>query len=648
MARNLAHKLIGTHLAEGIMEPGSEIALTVDQTLTQDATGTLAMLSLESLDLDRAKTEVSAQYVDHNLIQIDNLNAEDHLFLESACRRYGIWYSRPGVGISHVVHMEYFGKPGRSLLGADSHTPAAGSLSMLAIGAGGLDVALAISGKPFSTTMPAVFGIKLIGELPEWVSAKDVILEMLRRHGVSGGMGKIIEYYGPGLACLSVMDRHVIANMGAELGATTTIFPSDAETRKYLKSVGRAADWRELAADPDCDYDEHDEIDLSALEPLVALPSSPGNVVPVCDAAGQDIYQAYIGSSANPGWRDFAIAAEIVRGKRVPPTLSFDVNPTSARILTALIADGRLGALVAAGARIHQVGCNGCIGMGQAPAIGQNSLRTTPRNFPGRSGTKEDSVFLCGPETAAASALAGKITDPRSLSMQYPRLEIPALTANNAALLWPPLPVEESRVVKLVKGTSIHSLPEFGPLHNIGQFPVFLKVGDDVSTDEIMPAGARVLPHRSNIQKIEEFCFEPFDRQYSAKARSLRRTNHAVVAGRNYGQGSSREHAAAAPRNLGLRVVLAKSFARIHHQNLVNYGVLPVRFRNSGDYDKIRQGDTLVAGNLCDSLAKGDDIVFECNRDKVVTHYDLTPNQIQIIFAGGLINWWREQWHRGN
>ena len=393
MALNIAEKLIERHRLSGGGRVGAPLALRIDQTLTQDATGTLAMLSLEAMKLDRVRTEVSVQYVDHNLLQIDNLNAEDHLFLESACRKYGLWYSRPGNGISHVVHMERFGRPGKSLLGSDSHTPAAGALCMLAIGAGGLDVALAMAGEAYSTSMPAILGVELSGSLPEWVSAKDVILEMLRRYGVAGGVGKIIEYHGAGLRSLTAWDRHVIANMGAELGATTSVFPSDEMTQGFLESQGRGQDWCELSANSGCSYDEHDHIDLSKLEPLIARPSSPGKVVPVQEAQGEEIAQSYIGSSANPGWRDFAIAAEIVRGRTVPSSVSFDINPTSRQVLQMLINDGRLGLLVAAGARIHQTGCNGCIGMGQAPAIGRNSLRTTPRNFPGRSGTEEIRFF---------------------------------------------------------------------------------------------------------------------------------------------------------------------------------------------------------------------------------------------------------------
>jgi aconitate hydratase len=641
---NVAQKLIQSHLVAGEMTPGAPIELRIDQTLTQDATGTLAMLSLEAIGLDRVKTEVSVQYVDHNLLQTDNLNPDDHLFLESICRRLGVWYSRPGNGISHMVHMQRFGRSGASLLGSDSHTPAAGALGMLAIGAGGLDVALAMSGETFETAMPETFGIKLVGKLPDWVSAKDVILEMLRRHGVSGGVGKIIEYYGPGLADLTAMDRHVIANMGAELGATSTVFPSDQEVKRFLESEGRGADWAELTADSDCAYGFHDEIDLSTLVPLIAKPSSPGNVVPVSEVEGEDIYQAYIGSSANPGWRDFAVVSDIVRGKVVPPAVSFDVNPSSRQTLEILIADGRLGAMVAAGARIHQAGCNGCIGMGQAPAVGRNSLRTVPRNFPGRSGTREDSVFLCSPETAAASVLTGKITDPRSLDMPYPRLRYPEKTVVTVAMLDAPPQPDEARSVVVVKGPNIKSLPVFDPMPDTLKLPAILKMGDDISTDEIMPPGAKVLPFRSNIQKIEEFSFERIDTGYVEHARAVRSTTgHSVMAGDNYGQGSSREHAAVAPRNLGLRLVLAKGFARIHRQNLVNYGVLPLVFAEPKDYERLEQGDVLIARDLHQTLASGGDVILEVEgKGAISTRHGLTEKQIAVILEGGLINWRRK------
>src|ERR671919_414447 len=522
MAQNVAQKLIETHLVDGEMRPGAEIALRIDQTLTQDATGTLVMLELEAMGLDRVKTELSAQYVDHNLVQEDSKNPDDHLFLRSACQRFGLWYSRPGNGVSHPVHMQRFGKPGKTLVGSDSHTPAAGSLGMLAFGAGGIEVALAMAGEPLYLKMPEIWGVRLTGALPDWVSAKDVILELLRRHGVDGGRGRIIEYHGPGLDGLHAMDRHVLANMGTELGATTTVFPSDQETRRFLASEGRADDWIELVADEGARYDVHEEVDLSKLEPLIAKPSSPGNVVPVREVAGQDLYQAYIGSSANPGYRDFAIAAHMVRGRRVADNVSFDVNPTSRQLLENLIKDGLLMDLVRAGARLHQAGCNGCIGMGQAPASGRNSLRTVPRNFPGRSGTKEDSVFLCSPETATASALMGRITDPRDLDMPCPRIEPPAQQIMNLEMLVAPLPPKQAARIELRKGPNIASLPDLEPIPDDLSLPVLLKVGDDLSTDEISPAGGRALPFRSNIPRISEFAFAAVDDGYVGRARQVR------------------------------------------------------------------------------------------------------------------------------
>jgi aconitate hydratase len=498
MSSNVAQKLIEAHLLHGDMKPGEEIGIRIDQTLTQDATGTLVMLELESMDLDRVKTEISVQYVDHNIVQADYKNADDHLFLRSACQRFGVWFSRPGNGVSHPCHQENFGKPGKTLLGADSHTPAGGALGMLAIGAGGLEVALAMAGEPFFTPMPKIWGVKLTGRLLDWVSAKDVILEMLRRHGVESGVGKIVEYYGPGLDALSAMDRHVIANMGAELGATTTVFPSDQEVRRFLRAWQREDDWVELVADPGADYDLHDEIDLSSLEPLIAMPSSPGHVKPVREVAGERIYQAYVGSSANPGYRDFAVSATMVRGRRVHDRVSFDVSPTSRAQLETLVRDGHIASLLHVGARLHQAGCNGCIGMGQAPATHALSLRTVPRNFPGRSGTREDKVCLVSPETATASALTGVITDPRSLGIDYPRIADPDEPIVNRRMFVPPLPREAALGVVIEKGPNIASLPTFAPLSDTIEGPVLLKVGDDVSTDEIMPAGTRVLLFRES------------------------------------------------------------------------------------------------------------------------------------------------------
>jgi aconitate hydratase len=642
MALNVAQKLIESHLVSGDMTPGQEIGLRIDQTLTQDATGTLVMLELEAMGLDRVRTELSAQYVDHNLLQTDEKNADDHLFLYSACQRFGIWYSKPGNGVSHPVHMQRFGIPGKTLVGSDSHTCAAGSLGMLAIGVGGLEVAMAMAGEPLYIGMPEIWGVELTGRLPDWVSAKDVILEMLRRHGVKGGKGRIIEYHGPGVSELSAMDRHVIANMGAELGATATVFPSDEEVKRFLSSEGRGEDWVEIAADESATYDVEDKIDLSSLEPLVAKPSSPGNVVPVREAAGEDIYQVVVGSSANPGLRDFGIVAMIVDGKQSHPRVSFDVNPTSRQTLEALIDMGLLAALVRAGARIHQAGCMGCIGMGQAPATGQNSLRTMPRNFPGRSGTKEDSVWLCSPETAAASALTGRITDPRELedlySMSYPKFELPRDQKVNMEMLV--APPESGADVELIKGPNISSLPEFDPLPDELSLPVLLKVGDNISTDEILPAGQRVLPFRSNIQKISEFTYEQIDDSYSKRAASLDGDGHAIVGGANYGQGSSREHAALAPRYLGLRVVITKDFARIHWQNLVNFGVLPLEFDDESDYETIESDDVLVLRNLHEELKGDDRIVTVENETQKQTYrlrHRLSRRQAEMILKGGLI-----------
>lgn len=641
MGLNVTQKLLHSHLTEGEMLPGREVGIRIDQTLTQDATGTLVMLELEAMGLDRVHTEVSVQYVDHNLIQEDFKNADDHLFLRSACQRFGVWFSPAGNGVSHPVHQERFGKPGKTLLGSDSHTPAAGAIGMLAMGAGGLEVALAMAGQPFYVKMPKVWGVNLVGTLPDWVSAKDVILEMLRRHNVSGGIGCVIEYYGPGLAGLSAMDRHVIANMGAELGATATVFPSDGEVQRFLKSQGREADWTELVADPDAAYDLHEEIDLTGLGPLIAQPSSPGNVVPVREVAGREIYQAYVGSSANPGYRDFAVVAEMVKGKRVHDRVSLDVNPTSRQILENLVRDGHLLNLIHAGARIHQTGCNGCIGMGQAPATEKISLRTVPRNFPGRSGTREDKVYLVSPETAAASALKGVITDPRDLDMPCPHISDTDQPLLNRQMLVAPLSVEEARELKLEKGPNIASLPKFGPLPNELQLPILLKVGDNISTDEIMPAGARVLPFRSNIPKISEFAFDIVDRTYWQRAKALEGTDgHAVVGGSNYGQGSSREHAALAPRYLGLRVILAKGFARIHGQNLVNFGIIPLSFVDPTEYDRLANDDILVLKNLREELAQGRIWIENRTRSRTFeTRHDLSPRQVQVVLEGGLINW---------
>ena len=647
MGQNVAQKLIGSHLADGEMTAGSEIGLRIDQTLTQDATGTMVMLELEALGLDRVRTEASVQYVDHNLLQTDERNMADHLFLRSACQRFGLWYSRPGNGVSHPVHMQRFGRPGTSLAGSDSHTCAAGSLGMLAIGVGGLEVAMAMAGEPLYVTMPEIWGVRLTGALPPWVSAKDVILEMLRRHGVKGGVGRIIEYHGPGLGSLSAMDRHVIANMGAELGATTSVFPADEQIRAFLESEGRGDEFTELTADPDAGYDVTDEIDLASVEPLIAKPTSPGNVVPVREVAGEPVFQVVVGSSANPGLRDFAILAAITSGRQAHPQVSLDVNPTSRQILADLTKMGSTLGLIQSGARIHQAGCMGCIGMGQAPAIGRNSLRTVPRNFPGRSGTDEDAVWLCSPETAAAAALTGKITDPRelpsALGIDYPQLDLPAPSRGNEALLERPLPAGDAKQTELVKAPSIGTLPDFDPLPADLRAQVAIKVGDNISTDEILPAGARVLPFRSDIARLAEFTFSQVDEGYVARAREA--GPHVIVAGDNYGQGSSREHAVIAPRSLGLRLVIAKSYARIHWQNLANFGVLAVEFTDPADYDHIEAGDELSVDGLTGALGSAAELTVSNrtkNADFTVRHR-LSPRQVAMVLAGGQIALVRSQ-----
>jgi aconitate hydratase len=636
--KSVAHKLIKSHHVSGELKSGAEIGLKIDQTLTQDATGTMVMLELEAMGVQKVNTEVSVQYVDHNLLQTDFKNADDHLFLQSACERFGIWFSRPGNGVSHPVHMERFGKPGKTLLGSDSHTCAAGSLGMLAIGTGGLEVALAMTGEPFYVKMPKVMGVHLTGKFPPWVSAKDIILEMLRRHDVDGGVGRIIEYYGPALQHLTAMDRHVIANMGAELGATATVFPSDEETRKFLKTQKREKDWIELLADGKPDYDEHEEIDLSKLEPLIACPSSPGNVVPVAQVAGKPIFQAMVGSSANPGMRDFAIAALIVKGKQVNESVSFDIIPTSRQILENLANEGHMQELLHSGARIHQAGCNGCIGMGQAPATKTISLRTVPRNFPGRSGTKDDLVYLCSPETAAASALTGVITDPRTLDMNYPHYKEPEeIIINKEAVA---APHREGKRVELHMGPNIKPLPRFEPVVDHLEAPVLLKMGDNVSTDEISPAGTKVLPFRSNIPELSKFSFSPIDETFYGRAIPFQKTGAFLVAGSNYGQGSSREHAAISTRYLGVRAVIAKSYARIHRKNLINFGVLPLLFDDERDLSKIDQGDTLSFHDLRKVLHSSEHLIItnKTKNKSFKVRHDLSEREMQEVLAGGLIN----------
>ena len=648
-ALNVSQKLINSHLVKGSMNPGEEIGIKIDQTLTQDATGTLVMLELEAMGLDKAKTELSCQYVDHNLLQTDFKNPDDHLFLKSAAERFGIWYSRPGNGVSHAIHTERFARPGKTMAGSDSHTPASGCMGMLALGAGGLDVAFSIAGEPMFLKMPKVLGVKLTGKMPDWVSAKDVVLEMLRRYDVKGARGFIIEYYGPGLEELSTMDRHVIANMGTEMGATSTVFPSDEEVQRFMKQQGREDEWIELKADEGAEYDQYEEIVLDEVVPLIALPSSPGNVVPVSEVEGDEIYQAYIGSSANPGFRDFWIASEIVKGKTANEDVSFDVNPTSRQIIENMVKSGAMLQLVQSGARIHQAGCNGCIGMGQAPASGRNSLRTVPRNFPDRSGTKEDTVFLCSPETAAASALTGKITDPRKLEdlydMKYPKYSDPDDYIINKEMLHAPKTNGQEKK-ELVKGPNISTMPDFEKLADF-EVPVILKMGDDISTDGILKAGAEVLPYRSNIPEISKFSFTVIDENFYDNAIEAKENHggHIVIAGDNYAQGSSREHAAIAPRYLGQKAVIAVSYARIGWQNLINFGILPLEFENPDDLKDIDEGDILKVENVREQVKESDQILIynQTKESEIKTKLSLSDRQLEAILDGGIINNFRKK-----
>ncbi|MBN4066622.1 aconitate hydratase [Simkania negevensis] len=638
MGYNVAQKLIKSHLLSGRMEPGTEIELAIEQTLTQDATGTMVMLELEAMGVRRVKTKVSVQYVDHNLLQTDFKNADDHIFLESACQKFGIWFSRPGNGVSHPVHMENFGVPGATLIGSDSHTCAAGSLGMLAVGTGGLEVALAMAGEPLYLKMPKVMGVKLTGKLPQWVSAKDVILEMLRRHDVNGGVGKIIEYYGPGLATLDAMDRHVIANMGAELGATATVFPSDQEVKKFLQLQRRGKDWQEIVADADATYDLHEEINLSELEPLLARPGSPGNVSPVREEAGKPVYQCVIGSSANPSLRDMIVVAKMVDGKMIKSHVSFDINPTSRQVLDNLAESGDLNKLIRSGARIHQAGCNGCIGMGQAPGTGRISMRTMPRNFLGRSGTKNDLVYLCSPETAAASAITGVITDPRTLGEAAPKVSEPKKIIINRDWVVPPPPASDK--AELVMGPNIEPFPEFGPLADKVEGPIVIKLGDNITTDEILPAGTRVLPFRSNIPEISKFTFCNIDEDFYTRAKEYQQADCIIVGGANYGQGSSREHAAITPRYLGVKVVIVKSFARIHRKNLINFGVIPLLFKSEEDWEQLSQGDILELHDIKHTIRTSDTVEIHNKSKNSSFHvaHDLSPKELNMLCAGGLVN----------
>ncbi len=642
MPKNLTHKILEAHLIEGELIPGKEIGIRIDHTLLQDATGTLAMLEFESLGIEKVKAELAAQYVDHNLLQTDNKNADDHKFLQTAAARYGVHFSKPGNGVSHQVHMERFGVPGKTLLGSDSHTPGAAGISMLGIGAGGLDVALAMAGHPYHLPCPKVLGVRLVGKLPDWVSAKDVILEMLRRYDVKGCVGKIVEYYGPGVKTLSATDRETIGNMGTETGATTSIFPSDERTREYLIGQGRGDVWVPLAADEGATYDEYAEINLSKLVPLIAKPSSPGNVVPVREVAGTKVDQAIVGSSVNSSFRDLMIAAKMLEGRRVHPDTSFHVNPGSRQVLENVYQAGGLLAFLTSGTRVHEPGCQGCIGMGQAPGTGEVSLRTFPRNFPGRSGTKDDKVYLCSPETATAAALKGVIIDPRELSkeMAYPHIEDPKqYLIDEKSIVFPS---EELMRTEVIRGPNIKPLPALEPLPDTLAAEVVLKVGDNMSTDGIMPAGNRVLPFRSNIEALSEFVFSQIDPEFAKNCKA--KGTVVVVGGENYGQGSSREHAALAPRYLGVRAKIVKSFARIHKSNLCNFGILPLVFKDPKDYDRIAKGAKMVFPDVRKHIETGErEIPVEVDGKTITTVLDVSDRQRKHLLAGGTLNFVKKE-----
>jgi aconitate hydratase len=640
--KTLTQQLIDMHTVSTARHDADEIPLHVDQVLITDGTGPTIISELEVMGLDSVRVEVAATYVDHNLLQADFKSADDHEYLRTASKILGMWHSPAGNGIAHVVHFETFGRPGRTLLGADSHTAVGGALGMLAFGVGGLDVALAAGGEPYWIPKPKVWGIEVTGRLPDWVSAKDAVLELLRRHGVSGGAGAVIEYYGPGLASLSIWDRHVMANMGTELGAMTSVFPADAVTREFLEWEGRGEHFIELAAEPGARYDLEDRLDLGGLTPLVAKPHSPGNVVPVEQVAGTPIAQAYLGSSANPGYRDFAVAAMIVAGGRVAEGVSLDVNPSSRQVLSYLAREGYLANFIESGARIHQAGCNGCVGIGQAPASGVSSIRTTPRNFPGRTGTADDHVFLASPETVAASALQGVITDPRSLGSRAPVPNRPARFESPVYLLRPP---PRDGDYQIARGPNIKPMPRFDVLPEQLRVSVCLRAGDDISTDEIMPMQQEQLPWRSNIELISESAFSRFEPEYSHRARSKAAADgHCIVAGFNYGQGSAREHAALSPRYLGLRAVLARGFARIHHANLVNFGVVPLLLNSDEDQAALELFDTIVIDGLTSRLRRGERSIPVRNLStgyELITRHILSRRQIEILLAGGVLEYVR-------
>ncbi|MDP2936698.1 MAG: aconitate hydratase [Dehalococcoidia bacterium] len=639
MGKSLTRKIIEAHRLDGQASAGEEVSITIDQTLTQDATGTMAYLQFEALGLPRVRTRLSVSYVDHNMLQTGFENADDHRFLQSIAAKFGIYFSRPGNGISHQVHLERFAAPGSTLLGSDSHTPMAGAVGALAMGAGGLDVAVAMAGQPYHFAMPRVVLVRLNGHLRPWVAAKDIILELLRRLTVKGGVGKVLEYEGQGLAGLSVPERATITNMGSELGATSSVFPSDEQTRDFLRRQQRESDWRPLTSDPDAVYEEVVEIDLAALEPLIARPSSPDAVTKVSEVAGTPVAQVCVGSCNNSSFLDLASLAAVLKGKTVHPSVSLTVNPGSRQVLNMIARSGALADLIASGARILEAGCGPCIGMGQAPPSEGVSLRTYNRNFEGRSGTRNDLVYLCSIQVAAAAALSGAIVDPRRMG-DPPRVELPQEYLIDDRMLLPPS--SEPDKVEIIRGPNIKPLPLAKPMPETLRGRVLLKVGDNITTDQIMPAGASILPLRSNVPAISEHTFSRIDPSFAQRAREW--GGGFVVGGENYGQGSSREHAALAPMYLGVRAVLARSFARIHRANLVNFGILPLTI-GYDDYLTLEQGDEIEVPDVREALKKGSQVPVRNipTGREIAANHDLTAREVELLLAGGLLNYIRAQ-----
>ncbi len=640
MGKTIAQKIIASHLVSGNMIPGEEIALKIDQTLTQDATGTMAYLEFETMGISRVKTERSVAYVDHNMLQSGFENADDHRYLQSVCKKHGIWFSRPGNGICHQVHLERFGKPGKTLIGSDSHTPTGGGIGMLAFGAGGLDVAVAMGGGAYYITMPKMYKVNLTGTLRPFVTAKDVSLELLRILSVKGGVGAIIEWGGEGIGSLSVPERATITNMGTELGATTSIFPSDETTRRFLRAQEREADYTPLASDPDAVYDRVIDIDLSKLTPLAACPHSPDNVKPVSELSDIKVDQVCIGSCTNSSLMDLLKVAALLKGRKIRPNVSVSISPGSKQVLTMLADCGALSDILASGARLLECGCGPCIGMGFSPSSGAVSLRTFNRNFLGRSGTRDAGVYLVSPETAVASALTGHITDPTTLG-EMPEIVMPEQFKIDDSAVLAPASEAEAAGVEVLRGPNIKEFPKSRPLPQELRAPVILKVGDNITTDHIMPAGAKILPYRSNIPFLSKFCFEVCDPTFSERAKAAGES--IIVGGSNYGQGSSREHAALVPMYLGVRAVLTKSFARIHVANLINAGILPLTFCDPADYDAISQDSVLRLSNIDAALESGEmTITDETTGRSFRAECRFTPRQSAILRAGGLLNYTKE------